>query len=57
MDFGSLIFNLQPEERSSIRTVEKISKKLITAEFAVIFNNVCLKENMVPKCTDIYISI
>ena len=40
MDFGSLIFNLQPEERSSIRTVEKISKKLITAEFAVIFNNI-----------------
>ena len=51
MDFGSLIFNLQPEERSSIRTVEKISKKLITAEFAVIFNNVCIQENLLPKYT------
>ena len=54
MDFGSLIFNLHPEERSSVRKIEKISKKLISAQFAVIFNNVCLQENLLPKYTDIY---
>ena len=45
MDFGSLIFNLQPEERSSVRVIENISKKLISAQFVVIFNNVYLQEH------------
>ena len=53
MTFGILLYSLQTEERSSIRKIEKISKKLISAQFAVIFNNVCLQENLLPKYMDI----
>ena len=53
MNFGNLLYNLQEEERSSVRKIEKVSKKLISAQYAVIFNNICIKENLLPKYTDI----
>ena len=53
MNFGYILYNLQDEERSSVRRVEKLSKKLLTAEYAVIFNKVCIKEKLLPNYTDI----
>ena len=57
MDFGNLLFNLQCEERTSVRKVESLNKKLITSQLAVIFNKICIKENLLPKYTDIYMYI
>ena len=37
MSFGDLIFQLGDQEKKAIRNLEKLSKKLISAEFAVIF--------------------
>lgn len=53
MNFGYILYNLQDEERSSVRRIEKLSKKLLTAEYAVIFNKVCIKEKLLPNYTDI----
>ena len=57
MNFGSLLFQLPPEERKVIRKIENISKKLINANFAVIFNEICSRENLLPTFTNIYIYI
>ena len=53
MDFGRLIFQLPQEQRQCIRKVENISKKLINANFAVIFNDICIRENLLPTFTNI----
>ena len=57
MSFGDLIFQLDLQQRKCIRNVEKISKKLISDQFAVIFNDICIQENLLPKYTNIYIYI
>ena len=57
MNFGNILYNLQDEERSSVRKIENISKKLITAQYAVIFNGVFIKENLLPNYANIYIYI
>ena len=57
MDFGRLLFQVPQEHRKSVRKIENISKKLINANFAVIFNDICIRENLLPTFTNIYIYI
>ena len=53
MDFGRPLFQLPQEHRKSVRKIENISKKLINANFAVIFNDICIRENLLPTFTNI----
>lgn len=53
---GNLIHLLQAEEKKTVRSIEKLNKKLINNEYAVIFNNFCIKENLLPHYTNIYMS-
>ena len=55
--FGHIIQELHHEAKSIIRQVERTSKKIVNAETAVKFNQICLKEELLPKYTHIYIYI
>ena len=57
VNLGSLIFNLQPECRKSVRDLEKVSVKLIKQKCSLLFNSTCLKEDILPTYTNIYIYI
>ena len=53
VNLGSLIFNLQPECRKSVRDLEKVSVKLIKQKCSLLFNSTCLKEDILPTYTNI----
>ena len=55
--FGQLLFELTFEQRNCVRSYENEAKKLINAKHAVVFNEVCIKENLLPKYSNIYIYI
>ena len=55
--FGQLIHSVTVEQRKSIRSLENVSKKLSNAKNAVVFNEICIKENLLPKYSHIYIYI
>ena len=57
MDLGSLVFDLPSEYKKSIRKLEKTTKKVVETESALVFNQTCLKENLLPTYTNIYICI
>ena len=57
MNFGNLLY-IQPENIfKNIRNIETTEKKLANAKIAVIFNNTCLNENLLPRFFNIYIYI
>jgi hypothetical protein len=49
VNFGQVIFKLPP----TIRRIESLSKKIISAEAAISFNKICLSEDILPNYTDI----
>ena len=53
--FGHIIRNLSQIQRSRIRKIESTSKKIVNAEAAVKFNEIALKEDLLPNYTNIYI--
>ena len=55
--FGQLLFSLTSDQRSTIRRLENESKKLNNAKHAVVFNELCIRENLLPKYCNIYIYI
>ena len=57
VSLGSLIFNLPPERRKSVRELEKVSVKLIKQKCSLLFNSTCLKEDILPTYSNIYIYI
>ena len=57
LNFGNLLHLLQDEERKVVRNIESLEKKLINNKFAVIFNEMCIKENLLPTYSEIYIYI
>ena len=44
MNFGELIFNFLCNIRSKIRYLEKLEKKLVKANIAILFNRTCINE-------------
>ena len=54
-NFGSFLFKFEIYIRKTIRLIESTDKKLINAELALLFNETCKNENILPRCTDIYI--
>ena len=57
VSLGSLLFNLPAERRKCVRELEKISTKIIREKCSLLFNSTCLKEDILPKYTNIYIYI
>ena len=48
MDFGNLLYNVPEELRKLCRKLENVEKKIIKNRWSKTFNNVCLKENIMP---------
>ena len=58
INLGNLLFSLNPEERSLVRSLEKLYRKKIQSAFNVTFNRACLEENLLSNYTEyIYIYI
>jgi hypothetical protein len=57
MNFGEIIYSLPPFTRRIARKIESIWKKLINAEAVVVFNKICLEEDILTKYTDMYMEV
>ena len=57
MKIGQLIFHLPAEKKQKIRKIEKINKKIASVKSSLVFNRTCIKENLLPKYTNMYIYI
>ena len=55
--FGELLFTLSHDHRSIVRRLENETKKLNNTKHAVVFNDICIRENLLPKYSHIYIYI
>ena len=49
---GTILHEFSPEGKPLIRDIESLSKKHINTRYAVIFNNACIKENLLPSFTN-----
>ena len=53
MNFGDIIFELPQEQKVLIRRIEQTRKKLTKTKYSLAFNKTCLKEDILPRYTDI----
>ena len=51
INIRDLLRRLSEEERKVFRELESTKKKIINAQFAVIFNQTCINENLLPHFT------
>ena len=51
-NFAEFLHQFGPEIRQNIRKSENIEKKLINAELALVFNETCYNENILPRYTN-----
>ena len=56
-NYGKYINQLLPNTMRSIRQYERINKKICRQKMCIIFNEICINEEMLPKYTYIYIYI
>ena len=54
---NNILQNLSQDHRKIVRDIEKLTRKQIKANFAVIFTSKCEQENLLPNSTNIYIYI
>ena len=57
VSLGSLIHSLPSEIKKEVRDLEKVSFRRCKSDCSVIFNTVCVKENLLPNYSNIYIYI
>jgi hypothetical protein len=57
MSFGNLLFDLQAPARNFVRLIEKNNKKIVNKKYALVFNQTCINEELLPNYTNIYIII
>ena len=57
LDFGQLLYLLDNELKIIIRNFEKQTKKNISAQYGILFNQTCLNEELYPAYSNIYIYI
>lgn len=57
MNFGSVLFNHNEDNKKIIRNIESLNKKIINAKLSVLFNKTCISNNLLPSYTNIYIYI
>ena len=55
IDIGDILPRLSNEERKVVNLLETTTKKMINAQFAVIFDQTCITENLLPHFANIYI--
>ena len=51
-NIGTILSNFSSEGKRLIRSLESVAKKHINTRYAVIFNNFCIQENLLPKFTN-----
>ena len=56
-NFANFLFLFNQDTRKHIRNIENTEKKFIKCQLAILFNNTCLNENILPTYTNIYIYI
>ena len=60
MNFVNEIILLNLQEKAFVRNLEKVQTKIIKCKYTIIFNEICLKENIFPRYSNlknIYIDI
>ena len=58
MNFGDLLFALNCDRlKNEIRKIEKINKRIVQSKNGIYFNEICPKEGLHPKFSNIYIYI
>ena len=55
INLRDVLSRLSAEERKVVRLLETTKKKILNAQFAVIFNQTCITENLLSHFTNIYI--
>ena len=53
--FGKLISQHSSEAKYLVRKIETLARKVNSCELAAIFNHTCIKENLLPKYTNLRI--
>ena len=56
MNIGNALHELSPEGRKVVRKIENTSRKIINAKASVVFNELCINNNLLPKFTNIRLS-
>ena len=55
MTQGEIIFKFPNNIKIIMRQLEKLERKQIKANMAILFNRTCINENILPQFTNIYI--
>ena len=55
MTFGEILNEYDERGKKTIRNIESLQKKIINARLAVVFNQQCMKNNLLPKFTNIHV--
>ena len=53
MTLGEIIFQFPNNIKIIIRQLEKLERKHIKANMAILFNRTCINENILPQFTNI----
>ena len=56
-NYGQYINQFPPDTIKAIREYEQIQKKICRQKMSIMFNEICINEEMLPKYTYIYIYI
>ena len=56
-NYGQYINQFPPNTIKVIREFERIQKKIYKQKMSIMFNEICINEEMLPKYTYIYIYI
>ena len=54
IDLGSLIHNLPSELKKEVRDLEKVSIRRCKTDCSLLFNSICVKENLLPNYSNYY---
>ena len=54
MTLGEIIFQFPNNIKIIIRQLEKLERKRVKANMAILFNRTCINENILPQFTNIY---
>ena len=55
MVFGELLARLTTQTRAIVRKLEKLNYRSVQSSFGIKFNRTCIKEDILPKFTEIRI--
>ena len=52
-NFGEALYDLPFDLKSNFRKLENSYKKHIMSKWSIVFNETCLKENLLPKYSNL----